>query len=197
MFRRLLTLLLVSIFPAVAAAQQRPTPEQVKAAMAKTMPGDHHRELALLVGEWTQDVTYYMGTRKPMRSRGTARNRMILGGRFLVSERTSHVSAGEVGDVKVEAMSIYGFDGRTSEYTILELDTMGTYWVSAAGAPPLDNTIVMSGETIDSQSSTRGLKKYDMVLRVVDADTYVTEIIFKFPNRPPTKLVEVVSRRVK
>lgn len=191
----LLSVLLIA--SASAFAQQTPTPEQMAAAMATVMPGNHHRELALLEGRWTQDITYFMGTRDPIRSRGTATNRMILGGRFLLSERSSHVDSPSVGSTKVEAMSIYGFDGRTNEYTMLELDTMGTYWVSAAGAPAPDKTLLLSGETIDSQSRTREIKKYDMVLRVVDTDTYVTEVVFKLPNRPPMKVVETVSRRIR
>ena len=82
-----------------------------------------------------------------MKGRGTTTNRMILGGRFLVSEHTSTIAAGAMGDIKMDAMSIYGFDRRTNEYTIVELDSMGTYWVTAAGAPREDKSIVMSGET--------------------------------------------------
>ena len=36
-----------------------------------------------------------------------------------------------------------------------------------------------------------------MLLRVVDPDTYVTEVIFKFPGRPDLKLVEALHRRVR
>jgi hypothetical protein len=194
---RAVALALVVFAAAPSAAQQQPTAEQKKAMAEKLQPGPHHRELAALEGQWTQEVTYNMGTKQPLKGRGTATNRMILGGRFLVSERTSTASAGSMGDVTLEAMSIYGFDRRTNEYTIIELDTMGTYWVSAAGAPRDDKSIVMSGESLDDHGGHREMRKYDMVLRVVDADTYVTQIVFKFPNRPPTPLVEITNRRIK
>ena len=181
----------------LAAAQQGPTAEQKKAMAERIQPGAPHRELAALEGQWTQEVTYNMGTKQPLKGRGTATNRMILGGRFLVSERTSTTNAGAMGDMKIDAMNIYGFDRRTNEYTIIELDSTGTYWVSAAGAAREDKTIVMSGESLDDHSGHREMRKYDMVLRIVDPDTYVTQIIFKFPNRPPTTLVEITNRRVK
>jgi hypothetical protein len=183
--------------PAAAPRQhQQPTAEQKRAMAEQLQPGAPHRELATLEGQWTQEVTYNMGAR-PMKGRGTTTNRMVLGGRFLVSERTSMTAAGATGGFKVDAMSIYGFDRRTNEYTIVELDTMGTYWVTAAGAPREDRSIVMSGETLDDHGGAREMRTYDMVLRVIDADTYVTEIIFRFAGRPPAKLVETLHRRIK
>lgn len=194
---RAVALTLVVFAAAPAAVQPQHSAEQKKAMAEKMQPGPQHRELAALVGEWSQEVTYNMGTKEPLKGRGTATNRMILGDRFLVSERTSTTNAGSMGDIELDAMSIYGFDRRTNEYTIIELDTTGTYWVSAAGAPRDDKRIVMSGESLDDHGGQREMRKYDMVLRVIDADTYVTQIIFKFPNRPPAALVEITNRRVK
>lgn len=192
-----LALLTSTAMPAAGPGlRQRPTAEQQKAMMEQGQPGAPHRELAALEGRWTQDVTYNTGA-KPVKGRGTTTNRMILGGRFLVSEHTSTIAAGAMGDVTMEAMSIYGFDRRTNEHTIIELDTMGTYWVTAAGAAREDKSIVMSGETLDDHGGAREIRKYDMVLEVIDPDTYVTRIIFKFAGRPPVTLVEALHRRVK
>ncbi|HJR59684.1 MAG TPA: DUF1579 family protein [Vicinamibacterales bacterium] len=196
---RVFAMLFAVVFTSVSAAsQQKPTPEQIETMTEKTRPGAPHRELAALEGEWTQEIAYMTGTPNAIKGRGKATNRMILGGRFLVSERTSETAAGgALGNVKVDAMTIYGFDRRTNEYTIIELDTMGTYWVSAAGRPGEDKAIVMSGESLDDHGGPKEMRKFDMVLRLVDADTYVTKVVFKFPGRPPTTLVETVYRRVK
>jgi hypothetical protein len=186
------------LFTLIIAEGQQPTPAQIEAMTEKTRPGAPHRQLAALVGQWTQEITYTMGTSTPLKGSGTATNRMILDGRFLVSERTSETAAGgAIGRVKLEAMTIYGFDRRTSEYTILELDTMGTYWVSAAGVPAPDKSIVMSGEALDDHGGSKEMRKFDMVLQVIDQDTYVTKIVFKFPGRPPTTFVETIYRRIK
>jgi hypothetical protein len=188
------------LWPALAFAQQQPTPEQIKAMQAEMQAGPEHKVLAALAGRWSLEVTYNMGgpAAKSMTARGTATNRMILGGRFLSCESVSENPAGSaLGNAKVEALTIYGFDRRTREYTVLGLDTMGTYWVSAAGRSTPDMGIVMSGETPDEHAGSREIRKYDMVLKVVDADTYVTQIIFKFANMPPLKLVEITHRRIK
>ena len=197
MTRAIFTFLALAV-AAPAAAQQRPTPEQIEAMKAKTLPGPQHRELAALEGEWTQEVTYTMGTPQPVKASGTVRNRMILGGRFLVSERVSKTPpGGPMGNFEMEAMTIYGFDGRTKEYTVIELDTTGTYWVSAAGKPAAGKGIVMSGESLDDHGGKPEIRRFDMVLNVIDADTYMTRIIFHFTGRPPATLVETINRRVK
>jgi hypothetical protein len=196
-FTRLSFAIALLLVPVAAAAQQPPTPDQMKAMVEQTRPGAPHRELAALEGRWNLEITYNMG--RPMKTTGTATNRMVLGGRFLVSESRAEMpaAAGMMGDNRLETMRIYGFDRRTNEYTIIELDTMGTYWVSAAGRGADPRAIVMSGETMDDHGGSRETRRYDMVLRVLDPDTYVTEIVFKFPNRPDLKIVEVLHRRIK
>lgn len=182
-----------------AQQPQQPTPEQIQAMLAEMMPGAEHRILAGLEGRWSLEITYNMGgpQAKPVTTRGTATNRMILGGRFLQSEGVSDNPMGPAfGDAKVETMSIYGFDRRTKEFTMIGLDTLGTYWVTAAGAMKPERTIRMSGETLDDHSGSKETRKYDMVLQVTDANTYVTQIIFKFPNMPDLKIVEAVHRRI-
>ena len=178
------------------SGQQPPTADQMRAMLEKTQPTTQHHELASLVGQWTQEITYRMGASQTITTKGTAVNRMILGGRFLVSESSSTAPPGTPPGTAMETMRIYGFDRRINQFTISELDSMGTYWVSAAGARK-DSVIVMSGESLDDHGGTPDMRKFAMVLRLVDPDTYVTEVIFKFPGRPDLKLVEALHRRVR
>jgi hypothetical protein len=201
MIRLIPVVILVGALCADMHGQQPPSAAQQQAMLDKVQPASEHRELAALAGRWTQQITYRMGGGQTMTATGTAVNRMILGGRFLVSESTSAVPAGAPpGMPSIESMRIYGFDRRTRQYTIIELDSMGTYWVSAAGtkttsAPP---QIVMSGETLDDHGGAAGdVRKYDMVLRLIDADAYVAAVVFKFQGKPDLRLVEVLHRRVK
>ena len=174
--------------------QQPPTDAKMRAMLEKMQPTVQHQELAALAGRWTQEITYRMGGGQTITTKGTAVNRMILGGRFLVSESSSTAPPGAPAGTVMETMRIYGFDRRVNQFTIIELDSMGTYWVSAGGAKK-DSTILMSGESLDDHGGQPEMRKFDMVLRVVDPDTYVTEVIFKFPGRPDLKLVEALHRR--
>ena len=180
-----------------AAAQTKPSPEAIQKMLEPMKPVAEHQELATLAGRWTQDVTYSMGG-PPMKSSGTVNNRMVLGGRFLISEGSSANPAGPgMGDPIVETMSIYGFDRRTKEFTIVHFDTLGTYYVDAAGNRTEPRTVAMRGETLDDHAGAKAMRKYDMVLKFIDADTYVTEIIFHFPGRAPQTVVSVTHRRLK
>jgi hypothetical protein len=190
-----LVVLLCSATP--MAAQNKPSPEAIQKMLEPMKAVAEHQELAALAGRWAQEVTYSMGG-PPMKSSGTVTNRMILGGRFLVSEGSSANPAGPgFGDPTVDFLSIYGFDRRTKEFTIVHLDTMGTYYVMAAGNKAEPRTVVMRGESLDDHGGVKEMRKYDMVLKFVDADTYVTEIIFHFPGRTPQTVVSVTHRRLK
>jgi hypothetical protein len=158
-------------------------------------PNTEHKELARLEGRWTLEGTFLMGG-PPMKAAGAMTNRMILDGRFLVSEGTANNPSG-LGDPTIGLMSIYGFDRRTSEFTLVGFDTMGTYYVTAAGKKTPDGKVIMTGETLEHEGGTALTRKYDMTLKIIDADTYVTEVIFKFPGQPDQTIVSMTHRRVR
>lgn len=202
MTRSLLPVALLSTLTLGAATQSptAPSPSDARqqAMFDKMRPGPEHTRLASLAGRWRRHVTFTMGGGQTMTATGTATNAMILGGRFLRSEQQHTLaSSAPTPFSSIEAMSIYGFDRRTDQFTIVEFDTMGTYWVSAAGPRSATADIVMSGETLDDHGGTPEIRRYDMVLRIVDPDTYVTEVVFKFDGKPPLTLVRAEHRRIK
>jgi hypothetical protein len=195
---RVLVAALSIALPAGARAQVQPTQQEVeqlqKLIMAGMQPRAEHERLAQLAGTWDQEIRMWAEPGgEPVTSRGTATNRMILGGRFLLSEAT----AGE-GDMRMESMTILGFDGRNEWYTAAGYDNWGTYHVAAHGGfDAARDAIVMHGsDTIVTGNHTQ---TWDFVLRTVDADTYVWEIIFTDPwhtkGGPPFRMVEITYRR--
>jgi hypothetical protein len=195
---RALVAVLSIALPAAAGAQEKPTREEIaklqQIMMESMAPGPEHERLAKLVGRWTQEVRMWPEPgAEPMTFTGNVENRMILGGRFLVSEGT----AGE-GAMQVSSMTILGFDRRNGWYTSAGYDTWGTYHVAAHGGfDAARNAIVMSGS--DSVPSANHTQTWDFVLRTVDADTYVWEIVFTdsihTKGGPPFKMVEITFRR--
>jgi hypothetical protein len=159
--------------------------------MALATPGPEHARLAGLAGTWEQEITFAIGPGESTSVRGVAENRLILGGRFLYSEsKTLEPVMGQI----IESVGIYGFDRRGETWTVLGLDSFGTYYVEAEGAAAKDaQQIVMPGVEVDPR--TKKEEKYDMFLRFVDADTYVTAIVFKFAGGAEAKAVEIIHRR--
>lgn len=156
---------LIMYVPATAAAQTQPTPSELQKLLDSLRPTTEHKDLAQLEGRWKIEGTFLMGG-PPMKTTGTVTNRMILDGRFLVSEGTSNNPSG-FGDPTIGLMTIYGFDRRTSDFTIVAFDTMGTYYVTAAGKKDANRRIVMAG------------------------------VIFKFPGQPDQTIMSLTHRRVR
>ena len=161
---------------------------------AAAQPGEEHALMATLVGGWHQvlKLTPAPGA-DVMTMEGTATNEMILGGRFLKTESDVVLPGAEGG-----SMSLLGFDRRSDEFNTIGMDTGGTYWVTAKGKyDEQTRTITMSGEDYDAIFD--GIQEYDFRIRLVDDDTYVTEIWFKDSvhtrGGPPFMMVEITSTR--
>jgi hypothetical protein len=201
--RRTAVLLLALTAAALTAApataqQQQPTPKQLQQMMQEhqeaAQPGPEHERFERMTGRW--DVTLAMWPEPgaaPMEMSGTMEASTIIGGRFLVME-TDIADMDPMG----AQMSILGFDRRSDEYTLLGMDSAGTYWVTARG--PADaggDRAVLSGE--DHDPIVGHTQLYDFVLSWPDEDTFVIEIVFKDEMHtrggPPFKMVEAVSRR--
>lgn len=178
--------------PAVAAAQE-PTAEQIAQVMELAKPGPEHEMLAKLEGEWDQRILGWPAPgADPFEVSGRAVNRMVLGGRFLESRSTS-----SFGGEAMESVTIHGFDRRHGEFTIIGLDTFGTYWVTAQGPRGSDGRIVMRGT--DDMVTLNHTQVYDMILTIEGPDRYKVEIIFHDEMHrkggPPFKAVEIVHTR--
>jgi hypothetical protein len=181
-------------------AQEPPSEAEMQAmwerAMMLAQPGPEHEELARYTGVWNMEVKHWSTPgAEPVAYAGVSESRMILGGRFLESTWTS----GE-GEMAMEGISIMGFDRRHEEYTVIGLDTWGTYWVAAQG--PYDEatkTITMYGE--DNDPVFGMVQQYDFRMTEVDDDTFKWEVIFYNPEhtqgRDEHKMVEILYTRQK
>jgi len=195
MYKNIFILIVVLILGSNFVYGQDLSPEKMEEMMALAQPGSEHKMLEKMVGTWEQMVKFWIKPgAEPSEMKGKSVNKMILGGRFLQSD----VTGGE-GEMKMEGLNLMGYDRRHKRFTTVGFDTWGTYYVTAAG--PYDEktkSIVMYGE--DEEPTAGIVQKYDIIVRLVDNDTYVTEIIFKderTPDQKEFKMVEVTNKRVK
>ena len=127
-------------------AQDTPNPasqsEMMAEYMALAQPGPEHERLTALVGTWKMEITMWPAPGgEALTTSGKIINKMVLGGRFLMSESES----GQ-GIMATQSIGIMGFDRRSGEYTSVGFDTWGTYYVTASGAWDEDRgAMVMSG----------------------------------------------------
>jgi len=122
-------LILTIVASPLAYAQDPDLPEmsdEAKAAMNAWMelrnPGEHHKHLAALVGEWTSDITMWMEPgAAPMVEKGSTEVRFILGGRFL-----EWTHSGVFGGMPFEARQIDGYNNGDQRYEAIWADNFGT-----------------------------------------------------------------------
>jgi len=198
MLATLLVAALITTFtPGIAVAQESPDQAAIAAMMARSLelgqPGPEHARFEQMVGTWDMEMTMWpQPGAEAVVVNGVVEAELILGGRYLV--QTTVIPDGFFAG---ESISILGFDRRSEEYTLIGLDTIGTYWVSAQGPSTSENEAVLSGEDFDPIFG--GTQEYDFVLRWEEDGTFVSQIIFKDAwhtrGGEPFKMVETVAHR--
>ena len=98
------------------------TAEEMKAWTEYSTPGKAHEMLAKSDGEWTAEVTMWMDpSGEPMKSTATTVNKMIMGGRYQVSNHT-----GTMMGMPFEGMNLLGYDNTKKTFISTWIDNMGT-----------------------------------------------------------------------
>lgn len=160
--------------------------------LALAMPGEEHKLLSQLVGDWDQEYRFYMTpATEPIVSYGTSSHEMILGGRYLKMS-----AEGETMGQIVEGLTILGFDKRLQVFTFYGFDTMGTYAINPEGTYDKEtNTITYTGKNYEPAMKT--FSDYRIVMKIIDQDNYTFDLFFTFPGKEETRMLEMISKRKK
>lgn len=164
--------------------------------MKLAQPSEEHKLLESMVGKWEQTAKFWEKPgAEPTVVTGVSANKMVLGGRFLLSEWE-----GGEGEMQGQGFNIMGFDRRFNRYTLVVFDTWGTYYVTAAGTwDDGTKTLTLHGE--DEDPVWGSTQKYDYIIRFVDDDNYIIEVVFKnkelTEGLPEFKMAESTFTRVK
>ena len=103
------------------ARQQQPDPE-MQAYIDAGTPGQNHRYLEALVGEWTGEWKIYMQPdQPPMVSQGTITREWVLGGRYL---RETVDATSDMG--RFSGAGYMGYNNIDGQYEFVWMDTMST-----------------------------------------------------------------------
>lgn len=98
------------------------TAEEMKAWSDYMTPGEVHKMLAKCDGEWNTDITMWMDpSGEPQKNTGTTVNKMIMGGRYQVSNHT-----GMMMGMPFEGMNLLGYDNVKKVFVSTWIDNMGT-----------------------------------------------------------------------
>lgn len=112
-----------------AAAMDPKMADMMKKMEAAGTPGEPHKRLAELVGTWkTSSQMWHAPDAPPETTKGTAKFKMILGGRFLQQE-----FKGKAMGKSFEGIGTVGYDNVKAKYESTWMDTMSTGLMRSEG----------------------------------------------------------------
>lgn len=156
------------------------------------MPGEHHKLLERMAGDWKTHIEYRMTADSPVvESEGACRRKWILGKRFLLEE----FDGGNLG-LPFQGLAIYGYDEFEKKYTSVWVDTMNTAMTTSKGtcAPPC-NLIRFVGTHGDpwtgKKRSSRGVTHF------IDETSHALELYERGVNGREFKMLEIIYTRAK
>ncbi|HEV2842741.1 MAG TPA: DUF1579 domain-containing protein [Chthoniobacterales bacterium] len=186
--------------PAVSSAQ--PSAEEMKKMMEVMMemgkPGENHKLLAELAGNWTYTMKMMMDptTGKPSESKGTATRKAIFDGRYFTFEVSGKFQMpgkdGKPMDMNFKGMAIEGYDNVTKKFFSSWVDNMSTLMMNAEGtydAATKTFTYMANCEMMPGMKT-----KMREVIKVIDKDHHNFEM-YEDRGSGETKSMEIAYIR--
>lgn len=178
-----LCLVLLTALPLAVAAKEpkaaktAPHPSAEQQAMMEAWqkagtPGEQHKQLAGMAGNWTTKQTMWMEPgAPPMVQSGTATGTLVLGGRHVRQDYK-----GEWMGQPFEGVGYTGYDNVTGKYYSSWMDSGSTgLFVSYGDYDPATRTYTFTGEMTDPAAGGAKIPVRQLV-RIVDNDHHVFDM---------------------
>jgi hypothetical protein len=169
------------------------THEQMEAMMKLASPGEIHKQLGKMAGDWTFSNKMWMAPgQPPMESAGTMHAEAILGGRYIQS-----AWKGSVMGQPFEGQGTEGYDNISKQYVSSWVDNMGTGIMHSVGTcEDGGKKCTVVGESSDPMSGGKVTMK--SVLTWIDDNSFKNEMYGKDPaSGQEMKMMEIVVTRKK
>jgi hypothetical protein len=184
----------------VSAQEKKPetnemgmTQEQMEAMMKLASPGEMHKQLGKMAGDWTFTNKMWMAPgQPPMESTGTMHAEAILGGRYIQSHWK-----GEFMGQPFEGQATEGYDNISKQYVSSWVDNVGTGIMHSVGTcEDGGKKCTVVGESSDPMSGGKVTMK--SVLTWMDDNSFKNEMYGKDPaSGQEMKMMEITVKRKK
>ena len=163
------------------------------AAMAKAAaPGEMHKHLGKMAGDWTFTNKMWMAPgQPPVESTGTMHAETILDGRYVQS-----IWKGNMMGQPFEGRATEGYDNVSKQYVSSWVDNMGTGIMYSTGTcEDSGKKCTASGSSSDPMSG--GQMTMKSVITWVDDNSFKNEMYMKDPggSGQDIKMMEIVAKR--
>ncbi len=164
-------------------------PEFMTAMMAASSPGAPHAEIAKAAGEWNVASKMWMDPQAPpIDAAGTAKSRMVLGGRYLMEEFKSNFMG-----MPYEGLMLQGYDNLKQEYFTIWMDNFSTWPSISTGQIDKDGKFLSTG--IMKDISTPAGRPSKFLVQGKDKDTSLFEMFDHTPTGDEYKSFEMLYKR--
>jgi hypothetical protein len=174
--------------------KKAPTQEEIMAAYMKyAQPGEFHKYLEPLVGNWDCSIKMWMNPGAPAQeSKGTTISKWILGSRFVQED-----ASGIMDGMPFHGMGITGYDNVKNEYVAFWIDEMGTSFMFTSGKCDSTGKIITMFGSYTDPMSNMAEKKFKTVTRILDNNQHTYEMFNVNPDGKEFKMLEMTYIRQK
>jgi hypothetical protein len=181
---------LLAVASALFLTSAGPAQDPQSKVEPRSAPGAGQKYLERFVGDWDVAKAVFPRTGEPSRTKGTCRQSMIQGGRFLRSEFTF----GE-GDPKTTGLGLIGFEPESGAFTSVWIDSRQTRMSMRKSREAFDGSrIVLYSESLGDAKESRRSKT---VSRVEEGDRRLVHRQYNLgPGGEERLFMELVLTRV-
>jgi hypothetical protein len=168
--------------------------EMMKRWQAYMTPGEAHKKLETMAGTWDAEIKVWMNgpDGEPAISKGTAEQKMSLGGRYL-----QQTVASEMMGQPFTGTGYTGYDNFKEKYLGFWIDDMGTGMTTMEGSiDKAGKTLTMWG-VMDEPTTGERNKKVKYVTHLIDTDKHVFEIfdVSTYGDKKPTMQITYTRKK--
>jgi len=170
-------------------APQMSEEEINKIYMEYMTPGDNHKMLASMSGEWdVQTISYMMG--KPDTSMGTTIEKSILNGLY-----TEYNYTGTMMGMPYMGRGIMGYDNAKKVFVSTWVDNFGSGMMKSEGTyDEATKSLTMIGKFVDP--ATKKDVTWKQITTIVDENTYTNEFYSDQTGEEMKAMVQTATRKV-
>lgn len=193
--RSMLALCLLALMSVPALAQEEKPPAgmpdmnspEMQAAMQAMAPGQEHKRLSRMAGDWTFTSKMYMAPgAPPMEWGGTMHGEMILGGRYLEA-----VWKGDIMGQPFEGHAVEGYDNMTKKHVSSWVDNMATGIMYSTGTCDSEGKVCTSTSAEAMDPMTGKMTATRMVVTWKGEGSFMMEMYMKPAGGAETKSMEM------
>ncbi len=164
---------------AAASPATGPSHEEMMARMMELgTPGEQHKLLAEMAGDWTYSLKMWMDpSAPPQESKGTSTRKAIMDGRYFIAEHKGTFQMpgadGKMQEMNFTGMAIEGYDNAKKKFVSSWIDNMSTMIMNSEGTfDPSAKTFTYHAE---SEMMPGKMTKIREVVKIVDKDHHTFE----------------------